>query len=179
MEPHSHASAPSLDLGVERRLRRLDRQLRATWSPYSVDSLTGQVIEHCGRPVEDPCWHLWRKDECSTHHFYVMPIGEYFGHEQVARLERDVARHMSPDEILRRHRARAEDRKALELRRKEEAQQDKIKANESRIADLVFGGKSGRRDGKVFSYPGQKSHATPGTVMKDAKEDGWELPDPQ
>jgi hypothetical protein len=171
------------------RMRRLDSQLVLTWSPYSLDPLTSNPIEMQGRldphtgewlrgPVKDPAYYLWRKDECSTHHVFVMTF-EKFTNRQVLALERDVARFNRPQDIMRIFHARDEARREKELGRKRQTQDDKVNANEQRIDDLVLGNKLSRRQAKSFSYAGQGNKSTPGDIEMDHKEAGWELPEPE
>jgi hypothetical protein len=104
MEPMSWIGA-SVDTGVLRRLKRLDKNLRVTFSPYALDLFTGRPIVcegavdtetgivHNG-PVLDPAHFLWRKDSlCSHHHFvktYSLLEGG-LGHLAVMHLEADLA----------------------------------------------------------------------------------------
>lgn len=192
MNPFHHSAAPAVDVGVLRRLRRLDRCLFLTWSPWSLDPLSGQpIVPHTSvdpvtgdwinaEPVDDPAWYLWRREENSTKVFWVTAVpGGYYGHEHVAKLEGDLARFMSPDAILR---GIAEKRRDVDVKRKEryrERHADTLGANQGRIGDLLAG-RSGRRTGKIMSYGGQKNRGTPTQeFLPDAREDGWELPDPE
>lgn len=197
MIPFNHVAAPSIDRGVEARLRRLDPSLRLTWSPYALDVFSGNPIlttgcvnpdvspgevEYVapGRPVDDPSFYLWRKSDTCSHHFYVMAFptpDPGFTYRQVLALERDLARFLSPREILSTM-TEAADRRAKQAKAaQEQLQLDKIAANESRINDLVLNGRSGTRDGKAFSAPGVSRRSTPGRVFMDPREDGWETPD--
>jgi hypothetical protein len=189
MEPKNHAAAPAIEPGVLSRLRRLDRNLRVTWSPLALDVETGRPIEmeltldpYTGEWLEgtitDPAYYLWRKDNNSSHHFFVAVYSE-FGHPEVELLETDLARFHDPEEIpklLRESNARL---RQLGLRAKRELQRQKRKANKRRIHDLVFEGKGLRRSAKVASYPGaptRTSSAERAQIEKEAREDGWELP---
>jgi hypothetical protein len=171
------------------RLRRLDPQLVLTWSPYSLDPLTSHPIEMAGNldpytgewlvgPVEDPAYYLWRKDEVSSHHVFVMAFPR-FTNREVLGLERDIARFERPQDIMRIFHERDKARRAKLMGNKRETQTDKIEANEGLIDDLVVGGRNTRPQAKSFSYAGQGKKSTPGDVDKSAKEFCWELPEPE
>lgn len=159
-------------------MKRLDSCLFVTFSEWFLDGLTGQPVKTTwGELVQDPSWYLWRRDR-DTGEVHFVSMYKYFGHEQVARLEADLARFLSPDEIIR----RTTEARTARLRQARETfaqvQQDKIAANKSRIVDLM-NGKSGFRTVRSYSYSGQKnrsSSAEQQQVLKDAREDGWELP---
>lgn len=186
MQPYNHAGGPTIDVSVERRLRRLDRCLFVTWSPWALDPLTGRPIETKGAidpvtgdvvpagTIESPEYHLWRRDENSSKVFWVSSY-RHFGHAQVAKLEGDLARFMSPSAMLQKM-MEARDRVLRKGREDYEDYHNQLsKANESRIHDLVFAGKSGRRTRKVVSYPGQTNRGTPTEeFLADPEEDGWE-----
>lgn len=177
MIPVSDSAAPSLDRSILARLRRLDPQLVVTWHPYSIDPFVGgTLLTRWGAPVPDPSWYLWRRDDNSSHHFLVA-IYKDFGHEQVRKLEADVFRYMSPEEVsraIRENQSRIHDQKRAA---KEQLQRDKIKANAGPIHDLVFGNRPTRRDAKVMSYGGQRNRGSRGQVDIDPREAGWELPE--
>lgn len=191
MEPVGFADAPAIDRGVLARLKRLDAQLRVTWAKYSIDPYTGKVILGSGRldpvsgeriagPVLDPAYYVWRKDELSSHHFFVMVCPE-FGHAEVARLEGDFARFMRPQDIGPMLRARAEEKRQRALAANKQYRADKVVANKSRLHDLVFGDddrkRYGYREANAFGYAGQQTHTSTGEsglVRRDSAADGWE-----
>jgi hypothetical protein len=186
MEPLRHYDA-SVDSGVLSRLKRLDPQLRVTFSRYALNPDTGRPIEMSGRldpctgewlagVVHDPAFYLWRKDDCSSHHFFVAAYPQ-FGHREVMLLEADLARFERPEDIERIVRERAERRRERQLSSVKGDRQEVRRANRKRIHDLVFEGKSGMREAKVSSYAGQStrtSSAERQRFLADAKEDGWE-----
>jgi hypothetical protein len=190
MEPVGFADAPAIDRGVLARLRRLDPQLRVTWARYSLDPYTGKVILGSGRldpesgariagPVGDPAFYLWRKDECSSHHFFVACFPQ-FGHAEVLRLESDIARFARAQDIGPMLRQRAEEARQRKLAANKQLRADKVVANKSRLHDLVFGENDARRYGfreaRAFGYAGQGSHtssAEGGLVRVDNEKDGW------
>lgn len=190
MEPLSH-DGPSVERSVLRRLNTLDPLFRITWSKYALDPETGQPILGSGRldpytgeyvrpdPILDPCFYLWRKDSGSSHHFFVEAFPE-FGYREIRQLESDLVRFMGPEEISRFVRTRAERLRQRALDQMQDRQIQKMKANKSRIRDLVFEGKAGVREAKSFSYSGQtvrRSSAEGGLIEQDAREAGWELDD--
>ena len=180
---HSDAAAPSIDRGVTARMRRLDPNLTVTWSEHALDIVTGNKIiarkgmdpvtgERHGGAVFSPRFYLWRRDDVSPALHYVADYPR-FGHYEVRKLEGDLARFLSPTAIMRKMAEARATVSKRELASRAEYHKDKAAANESRINDLVFGGKDGRRAGKSFSYGGQKTRATPGDVSVNGREDGW------
>lgn len=199
MELFSASDAPSVDRGVLARLHRLDRKLLLTFSHFAIDPTTSRPVEVHPSPdweddpearahlvrrgnaffLLDPCYHLWTE----TPDGRPMLVQSYpiskggFGHLQVAALEADVARRMKPSEIAALWWKNQNDAKEREAKKLAQDRDDLIRANESRIHDLVFEGKRGVRDAKIASYPGQGKRSTPGEIMMDDKEAGWEKPD--
>jgi hypothetical protein len=184
---------PSLDISVKNRLRRLDPRLVVTWSPYALDPATGLPIEHSGtpdtdplaplpkrgEPIKDPAFYLWLKDDARSTHWLVS-IYQNFGHEQLMHLEDDVVRRYGEKNAFEVIAEKSQQLRDRALARKANTQRAKREANESRIHDLVFEGKSGYREAKVSSYKGQtsrQSSAERGRFLSDAREDGWELPE--
>jgi hypothetical protein len=196
MERYNDSAAPKLDQGVEARLKRLDPKLRVTFSMYAIDQLTSFPIpvnvgpEWVDEPeinkvrrfgntnvVLDPAFHLWVQDpEGRWHLLNSYPAEMGFGHREVAKLEADVARYMRPSDIIAKiHEQKlARERKAKKDHAEE--RRDIIKANKSRIHDLLFEDKGGERDGKFMSGAGLNRRGNMGTVRKDDEEDGWEKP---
>jgi hypothetical protein len=186
MEPRTW-DGPSVERSVLARMKRLDPQLRVTFSPYALDPMTCTPIEQSGildpytgeyntGLVEDPAFYLWRKDECSSHHVFVKAFPRFTDREVLA-LERDVARFNRPQDIMRIFHERDTARREKALANKRELQNDKIAANARRIDDLVLGGKTSRRGGRSYGYSGQGSKGSPGDVEMDPREGGWELPE--
>jgi hypothetical protein len=132
--------------------------------------------EFCIGPVKDPSYYLWRRDETSTHHVFVMTF-ERFTDREVLALERDIARFERPQDIMRIFHERDTARREKAMADKKQFQEAKRRANEHRIDDLIVGGVEGKRQAKSFSFPGQTQHATPGEIEMDSKEAGWELPE--
>jgi hypothetical protein len=199
MEPYTDSDGPRIERSVLKRMKRLDPHLRVTFCKFAIDPITSIPLPvHPGPEwVDDPeaMKRLCRRGD--THYlldpgytlwvqsgdgrfYYVQSYSheEGFGHREVAKLERDVARFMTPSEIINKRRDAQE---ARERKQKDEYRQkhaDTSKANESRIRDLVFNGNSGYREAKVVSYAGQGNRGTrTQKVLRDAKEDGWELPE--
>lgn len=183
MIPTNHVAAPSVEPGVLRRLRTLDPLLVVTWSPWSLDVMTGLPVESPASPredglIEDPAFYLWRRSSTCSHHFFVnvLPV---FDHRVCAALESDLGRFRRPEELWRlveEAGSRARDKQLEEYR---ERHRDVVAANKSRIGDLVFEGKSGIRTPKVFSGTGgsRTSSAEREGILMDPREDGWELPE--
>jgi hypothetical protein len=123
---------------------------------------------------------VWRKDELSSHHFFVTVYPE-FGHAEVARLEADFARFMRPQDIGPMLRERAEARRLRALAANKQYRADKVVANKSRLHDLVFGDddrkRYGYREAKAFGYADQSKRTSTGEsglVRTDSHLDGWE-----
>lgn len=180
MIPFHDTAAPALDYGLEQRLQRLDKRLKLTYSPWSIDPTTGQPIEDLfGQPIAEPAQHLWIQRSSGQWRLvdsFPMQTGG-FGYLNLRLLEanqRAVETH-SPANLYRLMQARTELRREMASRAHKHQRLDRAKANQRRIGDLVFHGKSGLRQAKISSYPGQTFHRTPGPVLSDAREDGWEL----
>lgn len=186
LQPHSDSDAPSLDRGVISRLRRLDPALVVTWNRYAHSPITGEILLGSGRldphtgvrvvgPVQDPAYHLWRRDE-STGEYHLINSYPRFTQREVLSLERDVARYIAPRHVFA-HIARAqEERRRREFDRLRAYQQDKAAANSSQVRDLVFGGLSQNRGARIFSGGGITRRSTPGDVPMTPREAGWEVP---
>lgn len=172
-----------VDPAVLARLKRLDKDLFVTHSRYIIDPMTGRVIEagqgavdpitgedRRGKPIDSPAFYLWIKRDGETR---LVQMTEEFGHPEVQRLEGALSRFMDPGEIIAKMTARREEAIKKQREAYEEEKHERTKANASRAMDLIQG-KSGQRDAKVASYPGQKDRSTPGIILPDAKEDGWE-----
>ena len=176
--PYHDACAPSIDPGVLARLRRLDKDLVVTWSPWVVDGLSGQPIidNYTGRPVLDPAYAIWL---CVDGDYRLVKTSKAFGHQEVEKLERDVGRHLNPADVMRQHTAKHQ----IKLRKAREDFRDRkqqvVDANAKRIGDLVFEGKTSERQARIFSAPNVGYRGTPGLIHRDSREDGWELPQEQ
>lgn len=181
MELYTHPSAPAISREVRRRMHAFDWRLAVTWSPVSIDLQTSYPINFRGQdgvwiPEPVPVYHVWCKEEATGRYHYIRSHPR-FGHREIDGLEADAARHMSPGELVH------EQRKVVAMREERakkawvERNADKRAANKSRITDLLVDGKSGQRDAKISSYAGQTNRGTRGTVMTDARDDGWELPE--
>lgn len=177
---YNESGGPALDWGLEQRLKRLDPRLKITFSSYSIDPQTGwPILDEDGKPIPEPAQHLWCKDrDGSWVHcdMYLMRDGG-FQHINCYYLELNskLAVSMKPEQIYRLMQERNNLEREIAKRKHKEKRMDRAKANHRRIGDLVFHGKSGQRQAKPVSYPGQTNRSTPGMVLKDAKEDGWEL----
>ena len=180
LEPFHDTAAPSLDFGLQQRLRRLNPRLRITFSPWAINPQTGQPIidEVTGAPVHYPAQILWLKTDMGWRHVDEFPMHSGgFGHLNCHYLElnqRTVEAH-KPEHLYELLAEKKKVRQELDKRRHHEWREDRNKANAKRIGDLVFNGKSGRRQVKPMSYPGQTNRSTPGEILRDAREDGWEL----
>lgn len=167
MEP-IRMDGPSIDYGVARRLRRLDRQLRLTWSRYALDPFTGIPI--LAKPgidpdtgvrykgeVLDPAHYLWRKQECSSHHFFIRTFEAPFSHYDVRGLETDLARFHRPEDLGRVLRERYDTDLARKQRAYSGQMQDKVVDSKRLLHDTVTGDRTVNfyREAKGFSYAGQ------------------------
>ena len=195
MELYHDSAGPRIDRSVAARLKRLDRDLAVTFSRFAIDPFTSLPLEIRNWDGEtehlihrrggsaflyEPCFFLWLRDGSRWRQIGQYRVEQGFGHREVAALEADAARHMSPADILARIRDVQETRKrrrqanALELRR------DVAKANMSRIQRLAHDHDKSHdptnRQAKATSYAGQGNRGTRGEVRKDNREDGWELP---
>jgi len=172
MEP-TNWDGKSIEPGVKRRLRRLDRYLRVTYSPYSLDTFTGYPILRDGTmdtetgevsfgPVLDHANYLWRKDPNSSHHFFVKSYSVYTGgftHLSVRHLEGDVARHLNPSDAWRLVKERTDRNRLRQASAHKQHLTDKVLANKELALDIAKG-KRTDRVAKVVSYAGQRSHTS-------------------
>ncbi len=195
MELFNDSSGPTPDQGVLARLKRLDDKLVLTYSTYGIDPATTAPMElHLGADavdfedmtkfhkrgnatyLYDPSWYLWTKDPDGRWCLVMTyPADPGFGHREVGKLERDVARTMRPSDIIAAIHQLKGERDAKAKADHKELRADIADANEHRIDDLMDG-KAGIRGAKIYSYPGQGNRSTPGTVVMDDKEAGWEKP---
>ncbi len=196
MNLYNDVDAPSIEPAVLARLKRLDNQLCVTFSKFVINPLTSIPLEcnpgpdwepqHLARVADrggssyllEPSFHLWAKAGDGRWYHVMQYLAEGgFGHREVESLEADAARTMRPSDIveaIRRGQHDVEERRQAAYR---ERHDDTSKANEGRIRDLIFHDKSGVRQAKIASYPGQVNRSTPGDLLMDAKEDGWDLPE--
>lgn len=166
------SAAPTLDVGVRARLKRLDPNLEVTFSELAINPATSRPIEtRDGSFIRDPWWMVWSRGSDGV--WRLAAQYRQFGHREVAKLEADAARFMRPSEILERRRRAQQEKRDREMERSRERRSDVRKANRRRIKDL-FDGKIGVRQANIASYPGQTRRGTPGTVRMDPREDGWE-----
>lgn len=177
---YDETGGPALDYGLEQRLKRLDPRLRVTFSSFALDPHSGRPIRDqlTGEPIKEPAQHLWLKDSDGWRHVdtFLMEKGG-FSHLNVRYLElnEQIRNAEKPERIYRLIEDRKRTQQQLAKRSNRDRRNERTKANSKRIGDLVFHGKSGQRQAKVSSYAGQTKHSTPGNVLSDPREDGWEL----
>ena len=176
-----HDSIQSIDPGIRDRLRKLDPNLLLTFSQFSLSYETGQPIlyRETGQPIVDPCWYLWQRQPDGRY----INVGQFtadagFGHRELANIEKwGWLKDMSPAKVAELFSCGADARRNAKQKEIATRREDTRRANKKRIADLMFDGKTGMREAKPISYPGQNNCNTAGSlVLKDAKEDGWDLP---
>ena len=180
MIPVNHSSAPAIEPGVRKRLKRLDPDLFLTFTPQSIDPLTGSVVLYRGKPVKAPHFLLWVKHSDGSVHF--VNVYAKFGHEEVGKLERDVARIWAPKDIQRNMREARQKRLTKQRELQAQRHKDKLNANKRKLAEITpvaLGGegKTDHRDVKIFGGPGMGnlSKDTSGKYLfPDGKETGWE-----
>ncbi len=193
MELYNDRDGPTVDAGVLARLKRLDPKLVLTFSRWGIDpetttplelKLTAEVVDYedCSKfhrrgnstYLYDPCFYLWTQDPDGRWCLVMSYQAETgFGHREVQKLEADVARTMRPSDIIAAIHQLKGERDAKAKADHKELRADIADANEHRIDDLMAG-KAGIRGAKIYSYPGQGNRATPGNVVMDDKEAGWE-----
>ncbi len=178
MEPFDTGVRP--DRSVLRRLKRLDRKLKITFSPYNIDLFTGRVIESEGvidtvtgdrnvGAVLDPCFYLWRVE--GSHHTFVAtyPMHEGgFNHESVLKLESDLARFHRPEDcwrIIEESHKKGIDRKraahADDMRQKALDAKPLMKRIVEGDGDHLF-----HREARAFSYRGASAKSTADTRIE-------------
>lgn len=180
MNLYNESDGPALDFGLEQRLRRLDPRLKITFSSFALDPQTGYPIidAYTGTPVREPAHHLWVRAVDGWQHvdqFLMRTGGFQHINAHFLELNKRTTEATKPAHLFALLQEKKRVKQELDKRNHTERHSDRTKANTKRIGDLVFNGKSGYRQAKPVSYPGQTHHATPGQVLRDAREDGWEL----
>lgn len=194
MNLYNDTTSAHVDPGVLKRLTRLDRELRVTYSNWALNlessfPIKSKHFSNLGKYIPEPSFHLWVW--CAEYGRY-LHVNQYpaeigFSHREVHFLEADCARTMTPTQMLalaaRNREANAAKAKADHA----ELREDVHKANKSRIEDMLdlepgrkktsVGDASGSRDAKIVSYPGQGNRGSRGRVRKEDREDGWEKPE--
>lgn len=201
----SDGLGPAPDPGVVAELKRIDKNLYVVWRNFAFDATTplGDTLVYVrdqpgsqgqvGKPVEEPGWRIclarerephdavlftWLDEECKP-----IPLDK----RVAQKIRSDMARHMSPQEIIQ-HVKDARERD-LFLREKERQQEvaDIAAANARKIREAMehansttrekaFTPSGEKRDAIIYGYDGQPVRGTPGQVRKTAKEAGYELP---
>lgn len=187
--PKSDTDGPKVDPAVLRALRTLDPNLVVTWHRWAIDPLTGQKIIVTDPktdpmtgdtpekgPIYAPAFHLWRRDDLSSHYFWVTCSPE-FNHLNVKKLEADLARVMDPQDIPRLLRLRDETHREHRLKSGKDDVGALIRANWTKIKRSFEGDDKDTRGAKLISGPGLTKRSTPGDVPLTPKEAGWESPD--
>lgn len=166
------------------RLTRLDRSLSITFSPWALDPFHGQPIEfeETGQPIPSPGWYLWQRlpdGRLRLVDYYDVKQG--FGHREMYHMERRARVCGTPAEQIR---TALFERESEEVRRRlasETFWRDVFKANARRMLANADPNVSIYRDPRFYSYHGQVRRTSSGEgrqrVMKEARLDGWELPD--
>jgi hypothetical protein len=177
---YNESDGPALDFGLEQRLKRLDPRLKIVYSSFALDPQTGYPIidSYTGKPVPEPAHHLWCKTAEGWQHVDYFPMAQGgFQHINAHFLElnKRTTETIKPALLYQLLREKNKLQQEIAKRKHTDWRQDRAKANSKRIGDLVFEGKSGYRQAKPSSYAGQTIHSTPGQVLRDAREDGWEL----
>lgn len=193
----SDTIGPSPDPGVVRELKGIEPNLYVIWRNYAFDATTphGEVLTYkkSGKPIPEPGWRVclkrdgeprdavlfcWTDDEGNP-----LPLDK----RVPAKIRSDVARHMSPEEVMGLLRDQREREAFLkEFRRAEELAEFKAR-NKRKIREAMDNASrshpekamqpSGEmRDARIYGFEGQKSRATPGQVSSTPKEAGWDIP---
>lgn len=185
MKPYHDVAAPSIDPGVQRRLKRLDDELFVTWSPWALDVLSGQPIVIKDVPcdpvtgikprngrIHDPRFYLWLNVLGEVR--FVQSFAQ-FGQREVLSLETQLSRFHRPRDIMR-LKTEAFKRRQETMRAQHDAKlRDVIEENEPVIRDLLNRKNNPRRDGKIYSSSvGYRGGA--GSVERDSRERGFVLP---
>lgn len=195
---HDSTNAPALDKTVLDRLKRLDSNVKLTYSRFVINPMDGSPLAmhvtadwYDHRPevvknlvkfgnnqyVLDPAWHLWAwTGEGRWYLIKSYPAAQGFGHREVMALEGDAARWMKPSEIVAQAKRLEEEKVARQKAKYAEVRKEVLKENETRIKDYIYGKQDTDRDGKLFSYGGQSHRGSTGKVERDSKEDGWVKP---
>jgi hypothetical protein len=185
MRPRNWDGA-TVDRSVLNRMRRLDRKLLVTFSPYALDPVTGNPIAGDGidendnilqgQPIPDPAFYLWRRHDIYGYVLVcIYPVSKGFGHLEVLKLESDLARFHTPADAWRIVYDKTERLRQSRIRHESSELRAKALDNKKLMLDAAAGDDGFfRRSGKGFSYAGQTSRTSGGerTVHKDARELG-------
>lgn len=177
-----HDRNVSIEPGVLARLKKLDPNLLLTFSQYALSIVTGQPMDYAGTkdPIVDPAWYLWqRQPDGGWINVAITSAEQGFGHREISNIEKwSWLKELKPEHIVALWETGAFNREQTKRQQIADRREQFRRANKKRIGDLVFEQKSGLRQAKPISFPGQTSRNTVGTmVLEDAKRDGWEMPD--
>lgn len=180
MQPYHYSMGPTLEPSVMRRLTNINPRFSVTYSPFALDSLSGQPIVQLdnGRPVYDPAFYLWLDTDQgkSLINIYWISRGG-LGHREVQGIEASAAAFDRKGTAFNALLAKEARQREAQLNEFRYVQSQKLKYNKRRIRELAEG-RSGEREAKPISYPGQRNKNTIGTrILPDAQQDGWELPE--
>lgn len=185
MQPFSHPGGPRIEPAVRERLQRLDRALSVTFSPWALDPLSGRPIEWevTGQPIPSPGFYLWHHlpdGRLRLVDFYEVERG--FGHRELYHLEKRARAKGTPSQQVREALAALGAEQVARRLACADHWHRVLKANARRMLANADPNVSIYRDPRFFSYAGQRRRTSSGEggrqrVMKDARKDGWELPE--
>lgn len=173
----------AIDPSVARSLHAIDPGLFVTWSELHLDLITGRpLIRQDGNPVRDPRWHVWILDGNGVvHHLFAADV---LDHRIPKKIQADVARHLSEQEIHQRLEDEKQRRAERGKARMDELHRDVVKANERKLGEIFEGDNLNKgpsentRDARIMSYTGQPNRRSAfDAVPMTPKEEHWELPD--
>lgn len=184
MDLYQSTDGPTLDQGLQARLKRIDPNLRVTFSQWAIDTATSRpvIYKYTGAPIPDPAHHLWIWSSRESRYFHINSFSMSqggFTHRNAQFLEQDAGRRMKPSALLQQMLKVRDQKREREKAAHDQLQQDKIRENKKRIHDLVFENKQSVRQAKIVSHGGQSNRGLRGNVEMDAKEAGWYLPEPK
>jgi hypothetical protein len=180
-------------------LYRIDRNICVAWSEYFLDRTVSPPTPLIARgsPILWGRWHVFLKAPGRLIHMFqhqTMPqdengVPEFLPLDMgvVDRILSDLGRHMNADEIWNFYQDSTLRDRMLKQERFKNLRLDELKANKSKIAEVLEGDNAElpanpnamARDKKIYSYGGQGSSrgTSNNTIPTTIEERGWEKPD--
>ena len=194
MELYNSGNAPHIPEHVRKAIARFDPNLRITWSEYAIE----KTVRGAPLPKAQyrPRHHIWLKIGEGTdaealaqgrmRYLFCLETPERDRglpptvENIVGRIKGDLARLGLSDATIEAASKRMhEDREKRRKKAMDDYTKDYFDANGKLFLDAALNDvdklkKTGVRDGKIMSYPGQTDRSTPGEVPKSDKELGLE-----
>ncbi len=182
---------PRADRAVLRRLANFDPSIYPVFRWWAMDQLTGRpllaerafrlddgYVVRKGDRIPRAAWYIVKRCRDGVHR--VLFTVQHFDNRVVRKLEADVARFLSAQQLEDRIDWAQQDEQEAQEKRRAEDVSDFVGANRSFIRDAMDGDLDApayRRDAKIMSYPGQDSRTSArDAILPTNKERGIEMP---